>query len=125
MVYFQSWHEFQDAAEALYKNSPNKTRYCVKWRACEGKLVLKVTDDVKCLKFKTYSSIYLNRFEALNLSLMEKMQNRRAVEPQATNVDTPRDSPVPGTTSSAAVTQAASTAGGVKKKKAKKKTGKS
>ncbi|EEB89632.1 hypothetical protein MPER_12249 [Moniliophthora perniciosa FA553] len=123
MVYFQSWHEFQDAAEALYKNSPNKTRYVVKWRACEGRLVLKVTDDVKCLKFKTYSSIYLNRFEALNLSLMEKMQNRRAVEPQAVNIDTPRDSPTPGPVSSVAVTQAAPAAGVKKKKATKKKKG--
>ncbi|ESK89186.1 signal recognition particle 9 kda protein [Moniliophthora roreri MCA 2997] len=123
MVYFQSWHEFQDAAEALHKNSPQNTRYVVKWRACEGKLVLKVTDDVKCLKFKTYSSIYLNRFEALNLSLMEKMQNRRAVEPQSANVDTPRDSPIPGAVSSVAVTQAAPAAGVKKKKATKKKKG--
>lgn len=68
MVYIHSWQEYQDAAEALYETSPNKvcdcrarlpaqgfnlsnansqTRYCVKWRAAEGKLVLKITDDTR------------------------------------------------------------------------------
>lgn len=63
MVYISSWQEFQEAAEGLYEKSPNKvrllallllhwysggcrqTRYCVKWRGSEGKLVLKITDD--------------------------------------------------------------------------------
>ncbi|TCD64856.1 hypothetical protein EIP91_003560 [Steccherinum ochraceum] len=77
MVYISSWQEYQEAAEALYEKSPNKARYVVKWRASEGKLVLKITDDTTCIKFKTHSSVFLNRFEALNLSLMQKMQNRR------------------------------------------------
>lgn len=63
MVYIHSWQEFQDAAEALYSKSPNdvcfitfekkksdqssilQTRYCVKWRSSQGKLVLKITDN--------------------------------------------------------------------------------
>lgn len=62
MVYISSWQEFQEAAEALYEKSPNKvrniihpctslviifvqTRYCVKWRGSERRLVLKITDD--------------------------------------------------------------------------------
>ncbi|KZT25013.1 signal recognition particle, SRP9/SRP14 subunit [Neolentinus lepideus HHB14362 ss-1] len=119
MVYISSWQEYQEAAEALYAKSPNTTRYVVKWRASEGKLVLKITDDVTCLKFKTYSSIFLNRFEALNLSLMQKMQNQRAapvgssmqVDPEPTRAGTPAGStPVVGVAG-----------GGVKKKKPKKK----
>ncbi|KAF8963289.1 signal recognition particle, SRP9/SRP14 subunit, partial [Flammula alnicola] len=77
MVYIHSWQGFQDAAESLYAKSPNNTRYCVKWKSSEGKLVLKITDDTTCLKFKTNSSIFLNRFESLNLSLMQKMQNQK------------------------------------------------
>ncbi|KDQ54678.1 hypothetical protein JAAARDRAFT_104259, partial [Jaapia argillacea MUCL 33604] len=77
MVYISDWHEFQEAAEGLYTKSPKTTRYCVKWRAIGGKLVLKITDNTTCIKFKTHSSVFLNRFEALNLSLMQKMQNRR------------------------------------------------
>ena len=70
MVYINSWQKYQEAAENLYANSPRKvwppnsvpsslyvfslgladglrkTRYSVKWRSSEGKLVLKITDDV-------------------------------------------------------------------------------
>jgi len=84
MVYIHSWQEFQKAAEELYAKEPFKTRYCVKWRSSDGKgkLVLKITDDVQCIKYKTHSSVFLNRFEALNLSLMEKMQNVTTSETQ-------------------------------------------
>ncbi|KAF8200220.1 signal recognition particle, SRP9/SRP14 subunit [Pholiota molesta] len=130
MVYIGSWQEFQDAAESLYSKSPNKTRYCVKWKSSEGKLVLKITDDATCLKFKTTSSIFLNRFEALNLSLMQKMQNYKPHEeappaaatsdlvPPAENDRT--TSPAPAQSSSALPT-ASVAGGGVKKKKPKKK----
>ncbi|KAF7344968.1 Signal recognition particle protein [Mycena venus] len=129
MVYIHAWQEYQDAAEALYTKSPTTTRYCVKWRSSEGKLVLKITDNTTCIKFKTYSSIFLNRFEALNLSLMEKMQNRRKVEPPAANPEpvaasTPSGAdPVVAAATSSATPAAggAPAAGGVKKKKPKKK----
>ncbi|KIY68281.1 signal recognition particle, SRP9/SRP14 subunit [Cylindrobasidium torrendii FP15055 ss-10] len=121
MVYISSWHDFQDAAEKLYTKSPVKTRYVIKWRAAEGKLVLKITDDTECIKFKTQSSIFLNRFEALNLSLMEKMQNKRAAPivletaraPEAARASTPQPAAVQSVPAAAS--------GGVKKKKPKKK----
>ncbi|EIW74825.1 signal recognition particle SRP9 SRP14 subunit [Coniophora puteana RWD-64-598 SS2] len=130
MVYIASWQEFQEAAEDLYTKAPNTTRYCVKFRSSEGKLVLKITDNTKCIKFKTYSSIFLNRFEALNLSLMQKMQNKRAPPPPTlaaaasasdaiakdTALDTPR-----ATTPSVVPTPSGPASGGVKKKKPKKK----
>jgi signal recognition particle subunit SRP9 len=37
--------------------------------------------NLQCLKYKTQSSIMLNRFEAFNLSMMSKMQNRRPQPP--------------------------------------------
>jgi len=77
MVYIKSWQQFQKEAETVYAKSPKKARYCVKWRHVEGSLVLKVTDDVTCVKYKTRSNMYFHRFLALNLSLMEKMQNRK------------------------------------------------
>ncbi|KAI0061254.1 signal recognition particle, SRP9/SRP14 subunit [Artomyces pyxidatus] len=132
MVYINSWQEYQEAAEALYTSSPQKTRYCVKWKSSEGKLVLKITDDTTCIKFKTHSSIFLNRFEALNRSLLQKMINRR---PPAIPIPTPRAataSPAPPSVASGkqeSTTQSSSTTpvpggtagGGVKKKKGKKK----
>ncbi|EKM52854.1 uncharacterized protein PHACADRAFT_100010 [Phanerochaete carnosa HHB-10118-sp] len=124
MVYISSWQEFQEAAEGLYEKSPNKTRYCVKWKASEGKLVLKITDGTTCLKFKTYSSIFLNRFEALNLSLMQKMQNRKPAQHAGAAPGMVPDTATPAAEASTPIIPAgagAPAAGGVKKKKSKKK----
>ncbi|KZV81485.1 signal recognition particle, SRP9/SRP14 subunit [Exidia glandulosa HHB12029] len=130
MVYLTNWQEYQDAAEALYAASPNKTRYVIKWKVARdgankgrGELVLKITDDVTCLKYKTQSSILLNRFEQLNLSLAKRMRNRTAAPPPppaahspapaAMDVDSERGgTPVPG--------QSGIASGGVAKKKKKK-----
>ncbi|ORY86004.1 signal recognition particle, SRP9/SRP14 subunit, partial [Leucosporidium creatinivorum] len=70
MVYYKRWEEFASASAALYEASPVKTRYCVRWRHEAGLLVLKVTDDRTCIKFKTRSAVFLNRFELLNRSLL-------------------------------------------------------
>ena len=45
-MYVQSWAEFAEKAEALWRASPERTRYCIKYRHQDGKLVLKFTDDV-------------------------------------------------------------------------------
>ncbi|KAK8844045.1 hypothetical protein IAR55_006839 [Kwoniella newhampshirensis] len=76
MVYIKNWTDFETAATDLYARSPDKVRYSVKFVAKTGHLVLKLTDDVKCIKYKTFSSIILNRFESLNLRLLTKMSNR-------------------------------------------------
>jgi len=50
MVYFDSWDEFATAVEQLFVAEPNKFRFVVKYRHCDGKLVLKGTDDqVVCI----------------------------------------------------------------------------
>ncbi|KZP27894.1 signal recognition particle, SRP9/SRP14 subunit [Athelia psychrophila] len=120
-MYIHSWQEFQEAAEALYAKSPNDARYCVKWKSLEGQLVLKITDNTTCLKFKTFSSIFLGRFEALNLSLMQKMQNRRPSEPEAPSIPVDVSPSAPNTGSSAVPSAQGTPAGGVKKKPKKKK----
>ncbi|KAF9145287.1 hypothetical protein BGX30_009715 [Mortierella sp. GBA39] len=76
MVNIHQWDEFQKAAEELYLLSPKTTRYVAKYRHVEGKLVLKVTDDRTCFKYKTDQMQDLNKFERLNRSLMAKMHNR-------------------------------------------------
>lgn len=87
-------------------------------------MVLKITDNTTCLKFKTYSSVFLNRFEALNLSLMQKMQNHRPMQlpggvakpehAELASQEVASPAAVPGTAGPAG-------GGGVKKKKPKKK----
>lgn len=122
MVYIASWKEFQEAAENLYEKSPNSARYCVKWKASDAQLVLKITDNTTCLKFKTYSSVYLNRFEALNLTLMRKMQNRKRSYPSPSSIPAAGD---PGSSvkveGEPSLPTQPTQGGGVKKKKAKKK----
>ena len=50
MVYVESWAEFAEGAQRIFAANPGATRYTIKYRHTEGKLVLKVTDDVACLK---------------------------------------------------------------------------
>ncbi|KAG0317897.1 hypothetical protein BGZ97_004721 [Linnemannia gamsii] len=84
MVNIHQWDEFQKAAEELYLLSPKTTRYVAKYRHVEGKLVLKVTDDRTCLKYKTDQMQDLNKFERLNRSLMAKMHNRAPTQESST-----------------------------------------
>lgn len=45
LMYIESWDSFYQQAEELYLQNPLLTRYVTKYRHCDGKLVLKVTDD--------------------------------------------------------------------------------
>jgi hypothetical protein len=96
----------------------------VRWRHEAGLLVLKVTDDrtvslsldltltalgahrhfslpfplSQCLKFKTRSAVFLNRFELLNRSLLAQFQHRKPSAP-------PPSFPAPSAPSGADKTQ--------------------
>ncbi|CAH7688121.1 signal recognition particle, SRP9/SRP14 subunit, partial [Phakopsora pachyrhizi] len=83
MVYLRSWDSFVMESIKLYQSDPQKTRYCFRWRQDLGLLVLKVTDDRKCLKFKTRSAVYLNRFDQFNRTMIQKIQNRNQVQQSA------------------------------------------
>ncbi|SCV73053.1 BQ2448_6978 [Microbotryum intermedium] len=65
VVYHTEWNSFTQAS--------HQTRYTIRWRHDLGILVLKVTDDVQCIKFKTRSGAFINRFEAFNLAMQTKM----------------------------------------------------
>ncbi|GAA95812.1 hypothetical protein E5Q_02470 [Mixia osmundae IAM 14324] len=75
-MYTSDWQTFAAASVHLYRQSPDKVRYCIRWRKHEGRLILKVTDDVKCYKYRTRSSAIINRFNLLNATLMAEMQGR-------------------------------------------------
>ncbi|KAM0917889.1 hypothetical protein ACQ4PT_009299 [Festuca glaucescens] len=66
MVYFDSWEEFVDRSVQLFRTDPITTRYVMKYRHCDGKLVLKVTDNRQCLKFKTDQAQDAKKMEKLN-----------------------------------------------------------
>jgi signal recognition particle subunit SRP9 len=95
MVYVAEWGEFSDKAAQLFLKSPVKvrraapsrrrpaaapprpvpnpaaarpqTRYTFKYRHSDSSVVLKVTDDVVCLKYKTD--------QASDMKLIEKFNN--------------------------------------------------
>ncbi|KAM1791953.1 hypothetical protein ACFX12_035862 [Malus domestica] len=66
MVYITSWDEFVQRSVQLFRADPESTRYVMKYRHCEGKLVLKVTDNKECLKFKTDQAQDAKKMEKLN-----------------------------------------------------------
>ncbi|KAL6312702.1 hypothetical protein AAG906_008889 [Vitis piasezkii] len=77
MVYIESWDEFVDRSVQLFRADPDSTRYVMKYRHCDGKLVLKVTDNRECLKFKTDQAQDAKKMEKLNnifFTLMARVQ---------------------------------------------------
>ena len=44
-MYLETIESFLIQAEDLYRSNPLKTRYVIKYRHSEGKLVVKMTDD--------------------------------------------------------------------------------
>ncbi|KAK1428376.1 hypothetical protein QVD17_17209 [Tagetes erecta] len=66
MVYILSWDDFVERSIQLFRASPQNTRYVMKYRHSDGKLVLKVTDDKECLKYKTDQAQDAKKMEKLN-----------------------------------------------------------
>ncbi|PRW18343.1 Signal recognition particle 9 kDa [Chlorella sorokiniana] len=77
-MYIENWESFYQQVVALYKAAPLKTRFVTKYRHGDGKLVLKVTDDVTCLQYKTDQQSDLRKLEKLNLQMMALMATGEA-----------------------------------------------
>jgi len=73
MGYFSSWDDFVEEGLQLVRKSPTQTRYTIKYRNCSGDLVLKITDDFTCLKFRTNEMSVARQMEALNRVLLLEM----------------------------------------------------
>lgn len=65
MVYVSDFETFMAEAEDLYRSSPLDTRYNIKYRHCDGKLVLKVTNNRTCLLYKTDQQQDLKKLERI------------------------------------------------------------
>ncbi|EFN58678.1 hypothetical protein CHLNCDRAFT_19803 [Chlorella variabilis] len=74
----ENWDSFYQQAVDLYRNNPLKTRFVTKYRHCDGKLVLKVTDDSTCLQYKTDQQADLKKVEKLNRVFFELMATGQA-----------------------------------------------
>ncbi|GLC34792.1 hypothetical protein PLESTB_001164800 [Pleodorina starrii] len=64
-MYIEDFEAFYQQSVELYKARPLETRYSIKFRHSEGKLVLKVTDDRTCLKYKTDQQADLRKLERI------------------------------------------------------------
>ncbi|GIL73624.1 hypothetical protein Vretimale_5490 [Volvox reticuliferus] len=64
-MYVEDFEAFYEQAIGLFKARPIETRYSIKFRNSEGKLVLKVTDDRTCLKYKTDQQADLKKLERI------------------------------------------------------------
>ncbi|KAJ0610413.1 putative signal recognition particle, SRP9/SRP14 subunit, signal recognition particle SRP9 [Helianthus annuus] len=62
MVYIVSWDDFVERSVQLFRNSPQNTRYVMKYRHSDGKLVLKVTDDKEGLFLLDFVDEFSNYF---------------------------------------------------------------
>ncbi|KAF3663199.1 Signal recognition particle 9 kDa protein [Capsicum annuum] len=60
MVYITSWDDFVERSVQLFRADPEKTRYVMKYRHSDGKLVLKVTDDKEVFSVLSAVSLYID-----------------------------------------------------------------
>jgi len=65
-VHLDSFDDFFEKAATLYRADPSRIRYVTKYRHCDGCVVLKVTDDVTCLSFRSKENLVLKHMERLN-----------------------------------------------------------
>ncbi|CAL5425137.1 unnamed protein product [Camellia sinensis] len=92
MVYITSWDDFVERSVQLYRASSESMRYVMKYRHCDGKLVLKVTDNCECLKFKTDQAQEAKKMEKFNSIFFTLMA--RGPEGVFVSMGCPRDVPL-------------------------------
>lgn len=78
MTYLTNWEEFAKSAEKLYLADPMKVRFVIKYRHCDGKLCLKVSDNQVCLQYRTEHAQDVKKIEKLTSLLMRHMASKEA-----------------------------------------------
>ncbi|KAJ1897414.1 hypothetical protein LPJ81_004541, partial [Coemansia sp. IMI 209127] len=76
MVFYGNWDSFIKVAADIYAGSPDKARYTVKYRNCDGMLVLKVTDDVTCAQMRTERLDDIKKISKLYRTLAQSASHR-------------------------------------------------
>ena len=64
-MYITQFDEFSRGAREMFLANPLKTRYCLKYTHSKSALIIKVTDDDKCLMFKTGRASDVNKTQKL------------------------------------------------------------
>ena len=117
MTWIDSVETFCAEAEKLYVEHPDHTRFVSKYRHCDGKLELKVTNDRVCLKFATDQQQDLKRIDKLNNLFITYMCGKDPYADTADDLAEGSVKPASGGDAGAADRPAS---GAGKKKKAKK-----
>ena len=76
MTFLESWEEFEKAAERLYLQDPMKVRYTTKYDHSNGCMILKMTDDVVCLQFKSEAAQDVKKMDKFVNNLMRHMASK-------------------------------------------------
>lgn len=78
MPYVKSWEDFAKNAEMLYVHDPSGCRFNIKYRHCDGSLVIKITDDQSCYMYKTEHAQDVKKLEKLTSQLMRHMASKES-----------------------------------------------
>ncbi|XP_058832522.1 signal recognition particle 9 kDa protein [Topomyia yanbarensis] len=76
MVFAKSWEDFEIAAENMYIANPCQCRFTMKYTHKRNAVVLKLTDNAKCVQFKTEVLSDLKRIEKFTGNLMWLMASK-------------------------------------------------
>lgn len=75
-MYANSWDEFEKAAQNLYLQNPMKVRYSLKYSHEKNLLKVKMTDNYRCLQYKTEIQQELKKIEKFVNNLMRHMASK-------------------------------------------------
>jgi signal recognition particle subunit SRP9 len=88
MVYLVSFDDFLLACARLYNESNGRCRFVVKYRngGDAAHVVLKLTDDKLCLKFKSAQQTAIQQIAQVNLLLLNAMASGQPIASDASPV---------------------------------------
>jgi len=84
MVLIHNWLDFLTQAKQLYIDSPAQTRYSIKYRHADAEMTLKVTDDHKCLLFRSHLQSDLRYVDKINSAFFKLMTAKQPEQVQLT-----------------------------------------
>ncbi|VVD06073.1 signal recognition particle 9 kDa protein isoform X1 [Leptidea sinapis] len=78
MTFIPSWEEFEKSAEMLYLQDPVNTRYVLKYSHSKGLFCVKITDNKKCLQYKTEVQQDVRKIDKFISNLLRHMASNES-----------------------------------------------
>ena len=73
----ESMEDFMRAVDEFMTSNPDSTRVCLKYRHCDSKLSMKVTDDRNLVQYKTTSLQDVKKVEKLTSQTIRTMASNK------------------------------------------------